>query len=320
MVKTHPDISIILCNYNGEPFLEECLDSIFAQTFDDFELICVNDGSTDHSIDILLHYFNKYRNKIKLIDQSNVGLATSRNIALDKAEGNFIIFVDSDDKINENTCKIISETMHKNNLDMLSYSGYNFQESDNKFAENKYWSFNYLPKKFDCVAFTLDECQNFVHKMAVSSCLTAYRLSFIRDCKLKFPDGLFFEDNLFFHKGILNSRRSGIIKDKLYYRRIHPESITQNFSLHFSSYMKIIDLLMQEISKANVPIFVFRNYNKFYINALVNRYKNIERCERIEYKSQLLKILMKWGGEYKRNKSGLLANVYKIYLCAKILV
>lgn len=84
--------------------------------------------------------------------------------------------------------------------------------------------------------------------------------------------------------------------------------------------MKIIDLLMQEISKANVPIFVFRNYNKFYINALVNRYKNIERCERIEYKSQLLKILMKWGGEYKRNKSGLLANVYKIYLCAKILV
>ena len=93
--------SIIVPVYNVEKFLRESLDSIVAQTFKDFEVICVNDGSTDNSLDILEEYA-KNDSRIKIISQENQGQGIARNKAIDIAQGRYLLFVDPDDWIETN--------------------------------------------------------------------------------------------------------------------------------------------------------------------------------------------------------------------------
>lgn len=95
MIQT-PLISIITPVYNTEKYLSECLDSIFSQTIKDFELICVDDGSTDNSLNILNNYQNKHKN-LKIISQKNGGPGVARNTGIDNALGKYICFWDSDD-------------------------------------------------------------------------------------------------------------------------------------------------------------------------------------------------------------------------------
>ena len=93
--------SIIIPVYNVEKFLRESLDSIVAQTFKDFEVICVNDGSTDNSLEILKEYANN-DSRIKVISQENQGQGVARNNAIDIAQGKYLLFVDPDDFIESN--------------------------------------------------------------------------------------------------------------------------------------------------------------------------------------------------------------------------
>ncbi|MGI2120105.1 glycosyltransferase family 2 protein [Shewanella oncorhynchi] len=98
VTKMQPIISIIIPVYKVERFLARCLDSVLAQTYSDFEIICVNDGSPDNCGVILAEY-EKNDNRIKVINQVNQGLSVARNTGLDFARGNYICFVDSDDAI-----------------------------------------------------------------------------------------------------------------------------------------------------------------------------------------------------------------------------
>lgn len=93
-----PFFTIIIPVYNGAPYLRECLDSVLAQTFADWEVICVNDGSTDGSGAILDEYAARDR-RFRVIHQSNAGVSAARNKALDEAHGEWICFLDSDDKV-----------------------------------------------------------------------------------------------------------------------------------------------------------------------------------------------------------------------------
>jgi len=88
-----PLVSIIMPCFNGEAYLTEAIESVLAQTFRDFELIVVNDGSTDRSVELL----EGYRDRIKVIHQPNLGVSTARNVGIDASRGDFIAFLDSDD-------------------------------------------------------------------------------------------------------------------------------------------------------------------------------------------------------------------------------
>ena len=90
-------VSIIIPVYNAEKYLKRCLDSVLSQTLKDIEIICVNDGSTDNSIQIL----KEYGSKIKVINQENQGLSVARNTGLKEAKGEFVAFLDSDDYYNK---------------------------------------------------------------------------------------------------------------------------------------------------------------------------------------------------------------------------
>ena len=114
-------ISIIVPVYNVEAYLPQCLDSLIHQTYQDLEIICVNDGSKDRSLEILKEYANKDR-RIKPISRDNKGISISRNEALERATGEYVMFVDSDDWIEENTCQKALEAMVKYNVDLVIWS------------------------------------------------------------------------------------------------------------------------------------------------------------------------------------------------------
>lgn len=113
-------ISIIVPVYNVEKYLKQCLDSLIHQTYRNVEIICVNDGSTDHSLDILKSY--AYDDRIKIVEKTNGGLSDARNAGLKHVTGEYIMFVDSDDWIDVETCEKSIEKMIQNDVDVVMWS------------------------------------------------------------------------------------------------------------------------------------------------------------------------------------------------------
>ena len=127
-----PKVSVIIPVYNTEKYLRECLDSVINQTLKEIEIICVDDGSTDSSLEILKEYANK-DNRFTIITQQNLHAGVARNAGLAVAKGEYVSFLDSDDwfelKILEETTKILKET--DSELCCCKYR--NFNELKNKF-------------------------------------------------------------------------------------------------------------------------------------------------------------------------------------------
>ncbi len=117
-IETHKcKLSVIIPIYNNEQYLKECLDSICNQTLSDIEIICVNDGSEDNSLQIIEEYKQK-DNRIILINQDNMGQSSARNNGLKIATGEYIGFVDSDDYIDQDFYEKLYNSAKQNNLDM----------------------------------------------------------------------------------------------------------------------------------------------------------------------------------------------------------
>ncbi len=113
-------ISIIIPVYNVEKYLSQCLDSLVNQTFKDIEIICVNDGSPDNSLEILNSYAQK-DSRVKVISQENSGASIARNNALDHVTGEYIMFVDGDDWVELDTCKIALEASTSYGADVVMW-------------------------------------------------------------------------------------------------------------------------------------------------------------------------------------------------------
>ena len=115
-------VSIIVPVYNVEKYLRECLDSIAMQTIDDFEVICINDGSEDNSDRILTEYEKKYKNIKILVHEENKGLSAARNTGIRNAAGEYLLFVDADDYILPETCETLYEQARKTESEVLFYN------------------------------------------------------------------------------------------------------------------------------------------------------------------------------------------------------
>ncbi len=114
-----PKISVIIPVYNTEKYLSECLDSVLGQTFTDIEIICINDGSTDNSLNILQKY-EKKDSRIKVINQKNSGVIVARNIGIQKASADLIYPLDGDDMIATNTLHELYKAFTKHRGDVIT--------------------------------------------------------------------------------------------------------------------------------------------------------------------------------------------------------
>ena len=137
-------ISVIINVYNGEKFIKKCLDSVVNQTYKNLEIIIINDGSTDNTLSICESYKD---NRIKIINQENMGLSLSRNVGIDNSHGEYVYFVDSDDFIELDTIKYLYSLCKKYNtlistcktLDIFNYdfTVYNMEEKINVISSKE---------------------------------------------------------------------------------------------------------------------------------------------------------------------------------------
>lgn len=231
-------VSIIIPVYNVENYLTCCLESVIYQTFNNYEIIIVNDGSTDNSLSIIKNYSNKYRN-IRVINQKNQGQSVARNRALEIANGEYIYFLDSDDYIEKNTLEMLYAESKQNNLDLLMFDGDDVYESfasdKMKFGSNYIKSGNY-PNVVDGKKMFIDLMEN--KDYTCSPCLLFVKRELLEKKSLRFYEGIIQEDELFTFELILSSTRVKHINKVFFHRRIRQNSTMtgKNFHKSFQGY------------------------------------------------------------------------------------
>ena len=236
MIKT----SIIVPVYNTAEYLWECFASISAQTQKEIEVIAINDGSTDNSLQIL-EEIKKDHPEMIIFSQKNMGLGSARNQGIELANGEFIYFLDSDDCLIDNAMDVCYECAKNHNLDMVMFDAESFGDlteerqhaydraqiikereyvfSGEEFA-NKYWLKRFCPNAF--------------------LFYSASRL--IKNHGLRFLDKIYYEDNEFYCKIMAKAQRTMYIPQKLYRRRYRESSIaTSQFDRFLAeSYLMMI--------------------------------------------------------------------------------
>lgn len=214
-------ISVILPVFNGEDYIGKAIDSTLNQTFRDFELIIVNDGSTDGTLDIINSFSDE---RIILISQDNQGPGASRNNALEIAKGDYIMFLDSDDWFCRDALEVALKEITGHNADMTFFKMVNFDGE--RYYPNDWFELKQFDESFENRAFDPKETPGSIFDLSVGVCQKIYNRAFLKRIDAKFPEGIFFEDMPFFYYVYLKAERISIIKKPLYVRRKHPESIT----------------------------------------------------------------------------------------------
>ena len=237
-------ISVIIPVYNVEDYLRECLDSVINQTLDDIEIICVNDGSTDGSLDILNSYDD---GRIRIISQENRGLSASRNVGLDNATGDYICFLDSDDYLKLTALEELYPILEEKSLDFVMFKLRDFDNESGEELENPYFDMVELKKIVKDNVFSHEDVGKPIFHTSVSIPGKIFRHDFIKD--MKFPEGLIFEDNPFFTEAMLKARRIFIYDEYLYFRRIRKGSITNSSTERFWEWLIISDMIIDITKK-----------------------------------------------------------------------
>ncbi|HAT7502874.1 glycosyltransferase family 2 protein [Citrobacter braakii] len=217
-------ISIIVPVYNVENYLRECLESILNQTYADFEVICINDGSTDSSLSIMTEYEFKDK-RVRCFSFDNAGLSVARNRGLGRMTGDLCYFMDSDDIIPPYCLEKCIKVFKKHpGVDVVFFNADAFADSEFK---NKLKNYNYERNTpigvYD--SYKLFEYFLLKGKYVVSACCYMFKVTSF--CGLKFSEGILHEDNLFTTKLLtLSNKKCYVLDDILFNRRIRSGSIT----------------------------------------------------------------------------------------------
>ncbi|WP_335964307.1 glycosyltransferase [Galbibacter sp. PAP.153] len=186
-------LSIVIPVYNVEKYIERCILSTLKQNLDknDYEIVVVDDETPDNSMEIVNKLAKKHTN-IKTVSQKNKGLGGARNTGVNHAEGTYVLFLDSDDYLNENVLKEIITTALDNNLDILDFGAQGIQE-DGKVI--------YTVKQL-LTGKAYSGAEYFSHGYHQSACVRLYKKAFLQKNKLQFREKVYVEDVEFNFKAV----------------------------------------------------------------------------------------------------------------------
>lgn len=219
-------ISIVIPVYNVSEYVEECLKSVFEQQNENVEIIIIDDGSTDDSYKKCKNYLEKQVCcNCKLITQENRGLSAARNIGIENASGEYIMFLDSDDMLSRYAIKkLISEINKCEQVDIYYFDAIVRDEIQDGKPRAKYSRETKVP---DVVMEAEEYFRNYwLEPLTLSACLCLFKRKTILENRLCFPVGRLHEDNLFSFLAIMNAKKVKYIPEQLYVRRYRENSIT----------------------------------------------------------------------------------------------
>ena len=241
-------ISVIIPVYNSEKYLRECLDSVLSQTFQDMEIIAVNNGSSDSSGMILEEYSGK-DNRIKIINQENKGPGGARNAGLEMAKGKYLFFIDSDDRVEKNFLESLIQFSIAYDCDIV--------QGGVCYVYNKKGLISKQTKKSgESGVLNRKEAINELIKQRIIKNFAWGKL-YKKDILLglTFPDRLLFEDFEWTQNAIDRCNNYGYVNRPLYLYRCHDESLTGKLT---TSDIRLLDALEERLE------FIRDKYPEFY--------------------------------------------------------
>ena len=322
-----PKISVIVPVYNCEEFLDETFDCILNQTFNDFEAIFVDDGSTDDSLKILEGYALK-DDRIQVYHQENSGGGVARNFAITKAKGKYIYFMDSDDLMDLNTLQATYDLIEKSNADFLLFKSLNYNYTENKYHSVPYLSMDEIYEIVGDNVFHYSDVGDLIFDISPTPWGKLYNKQFILDSHAEFGKTKAFHDNEFFWTALFSSKKIIFLNETLYSRRIHSNSIQQSHDKKFIDIIPVLDNIKNIFIKFNTLDDYKAKFYNWKINITHVRFSQIhEEYKELffkEFKQDLLKNVNGEGEEELKNMlnssnkrivdSMLNANTYNEYL------
>lgn len=243
------DVSIIVPVYNVENYLAACLDSLTCQSFENIEILCINDGSTDSSLNILEHY-QKFDPRIKIINKENGGLSSARNAGLKIAEGKYILFVDSDDWISTNAVELLYNNAEKNNADLVIFD---FCCDNFKTKQKMIMTIEPMRKKYENKPFNNKVMETNTYKyIPVNTWSKFYKTELIKG-KTEFYEDMVFEDVPFWAWIYSHAQRITYLSEPLYfYRKNREGSIMMNNGRKYFDVIKAYERVENILKTAKI--------------------------------------------------------------------
>lgn len=293
---------MIIPVYNVEAYLKECLDSIFQQDFQDYEIICVNDASTDASGKILSEYEKGYTNFKVIEHMKNLGVSASRNTGLKNANGKYIMFIDPDDMIVLKSFIELYSIAEETQADLVRFNYTMISDKRNlegDFSSDRVYHYDgiYSGKDLFCLFVENQELKTTVWSCFIRKC-------FLDENKIRFYDGILHEDNLFTFLCMMEAKRAINIDKKYYIYRKRKGSIMDTYSAQRA--LSYFVIMIQVLTYWNSHSFSERENKaiEYYFRDLYTKYLRMSWFEGIHEE-------LKIGGYVEKTVYSVLYGKYK---------
>lgn len=269
-----PKVSIIVPFYNVEGYIEKCLETLINQTLKDIEIILVNDGSKDRSINIVKKFLQRYPEKIVYLEKENGGLSDARNFGIPYAKGEYIAFVDSDDYVEKDMYENMYELAKKDNSDMVEC--------------NFYWE--YPDKKKEDVGKEYQANNEMLEKIRVVAWNKLIKREIIQNANIQFPKGFRYEDVEFTYKLIPFIKKVSFCKKPLVHYVQREGSISNSQDERTIEIFDVLDHVIDFYKENNIYNKYVQEIEYVYIRyAFCSSFLRILKIENEELKDKYLK-------------------------------
>lgn len=260
-----PAISVVVPVYNGAEFLSATLDSIFQQTFQNFELICVDDGSNDQTPAILREYQKRYSGQLKIISQRNSGPGVARNNGIKQARGQYLVMLDADDLFEPNMFEIAYRKIVADQGDLVVFRSNEYISDEGRYLSTDF-TINraLLPKR---EPFAGHEIKRDIFGAFIGwPWDKIYRTDFVRANQLKFQDLYSSEDALFVFMSIVRAERISTLDDVLVHHRRVTSSVSHTRETNWDSFYKALQAMREQLYTWQV----YERYEQDFVNYALN--------------------------------------------------
>lgn len=277
-------VSIIIPVYNVEGYLSECLDSLKNQTLKDIEIICINDGSTDNSLEILNDYAQK-DNRIKVIDKENEGQGIARNLGIELAQGEFIGFVDPDDWVEPEMYEQMYNQAKKLSSQIVICDYKKYLEDDDKFIDVNIFRKAVSLTKSKAVKIPTGE--NLDKKLLDSSILVSpsytinaiYDINLLKNNDIKYSNLRCYEDVIFNLKTRVLAQRISYINSAFYCYRIRKTSTLRSNDKRYIDLINVIKLVKDYLKEQNLLGYYQYNFDYFCVSNVYRAFTLLQSDE-----------------------------------------
>ncbi len=279
-------VSIIIPVYNVENYLRECIDSAVNQTYQNLEIILVDDGSTDSSGKICDEYLEKDE-RVTVVHQKNGGLSRARNRGLEESTGKYIYFLDSDDYISTDAIEKLYRIINTEKTDFVFFDAISFEDSSKGFnIEQRYKRNNSYNSDNGINILSAMQKNNEYHSAVY---LMFFDRTFLESNNFKFVPDILYEDLVFTYQAYCKAKKVVQCCEALYYRRYRPNSImtsSKNYK-HFSSIVQVYkEILLCSSDITNEPFAI--NYLSRCAFNVFNIYEKLNAKDRRHCKKELV--------------------------------